>query len=119
MYIRPFDFQLQLNASGILMFKVDNKNTGPRYETCLKLKLKNKYTRTTLSNGSYLVLVFLLLTLKMFKVNNRNSITRYEICSCFTLYSSVSSVIFGHVIAGWEVIINSSEILTRTRLFLQ
>ena len=29
------------------MFKVDNKHNRTRYETCLSLKLSNKYTRTT------------------------------------------------------------------------
>ena len=62
---------------GIYMFKGNNKNIRTIYETCLKLKLKNKYSETTLSNGVllslllpferifYLVLVFLLLTLNM------------------------------------------------------
>ena len=30
------------------MFKVNNKNTRPRYETCLKLELKNKYQNNTI-----------------------------------------------------------------------
>ena len=62
---------------GIYMFKGNNKNIRTIYETCLKLKLKNKYSETTLSNGVllslllpferifYLVLVFLLLTLNI------------------------------------------------------
>ena len=33
------------------MFKGNNKNIRARYETCLKLKLKNKYAKRTLSNG--------------------------------------------------------------------
>ena len=41
----------------------DKKNTSTKYETCLKLKLKNKYTITTFSNG---VLLSLLLTLNVF-----------------------------------------------------
>ena len=44
------------------MFKVDNKNTRKRCETCLQLKLRNKYTRTALSNS---VLLSSLLTLKV------------------------------------------------------
>ena len=48
---------------GIYMFKGNNKNIRTRYETCLKLKLKNKYTKTTLSNG---VLLSLLLSLNVF-----------------------------------------------------
>ena len=53
------------------MLKVNNKNTRTRYEMCLKLKLKNKYTRTTLPNGVLLSIVnfggivFLLLTLNI------------------------------------------------------
>ena len=39
------------------MIKVDNKNTRAKCETCLKLKLKNKYTRMTLSNGVRLSLL--------------------------------------------------------------
>ena len=62
---------------GIYMYKGNNKNIRTIYETCLKLKLKNKYSETTLSNGVllslllpferifYLVLVFLLLTLNI------------------------------------------------------
>ena len=62
---------------GIYMFKGNKKNIRTIYETCLKLKLKNKYSETTLSNGVllsllllferifYLVLVFLLLTLNI------------------------------------------------------
>ena len=48
---------------GIYMFKGNNKNIRTRYETCLKLKLKNKYTKITLSNG---VLLSLLLSLNVF-----------------------------------------------------
>ena len=50
------------NLLGIYKFKVNNKKTKARYETCLKLKLKNKYTKTTLS----CVLLSLLLTLNVF-----------------------------------------------------
>ena len=77
--IRPFDVISNYNETNLLdmyMLKVDNKNTRLRHETCLKLKLKSKYTRKTLSNGallsivkfehiSYLVLVFLLWTLNI------------------------------------------------------
>ena len=55
MHIRPSD--------EISMFKGNNKNIRTRYETCLKLKFKNKYTETTLSNG---VLLSLLLSLNVF-----------------------------------------------------
>ena len=66
----------ETNLLDMYMLKVDNKNTRLRHETCLKLKLKSKYTRKTLSNGalssivkfehiSYLVLVFLLWTLNI------------------------------------------------------
>ena len=48
---------------GIYMFKTNNKNIRTRYETCLKLKLENKYIETTLSNG---VLLSLLLSLNVF-----------------------------------------------------
>ena len=88
------------------MFKIGNKNTRTRYETCLKLKLKNKYTKMTLSND---VLLCLLLNFP-------------PSCSVFT-------VDFEHLNDGWEccaciltmaiqVTINSSNSLTRTRLFL-
>ena len=92
------------------MFKVKNKSLRTRYETCLKLKLKNKYTRTTLPNG---VLLSLLLTFNV-----------------FLLGSSVFIVDFKHLNDGWEcyvyiltiaaiqVAINGSKSLTRTRLFL-
>ena len=55
MHIRPSD--------EISMFKGNNKNIRTRYETCLKLKLKNKSIETTLSNG---VLLSLLLSLNVF-----------------------------------------------------
>ena len=55
MYIRPSD--------EISLLKDNNKKIKTRYETCLKLKLKNKYTKTTLSNG---VLLSLLLCLNVF-----------------------------------------------------
>ena len=64
--IRPFDVISNYNKTnllGIYMFKVDNKNTRAKYEVCLKLKLKNKYTRTTLSNS---VLSSLILTSNVF-----------------------------------------------------
>ena len=66
MHIRPFDENFNYNKKtllGVYLFKVNNKNIRTRYETCLKLNLKNKYTRTTLSNG---VLLFLLLSLNVF-----------------------------------------------------
>ena len=45
-HIRPFDVISNYNKTllDIYMFKVENKNTTARYETCLKLKLKKKYT---------------------------------------------------------------------------
>ena len=52
MHIRPFEATSsckKTNLLGIYMFNVDNKNTRTRYETCLKLKLKNTLTRMTLS----------------------------------------------------------------------
>ena len=55
MHIRPSD--------EISMFKGNNQNIRTRYETRLKLKLKNKYTEATLSNG---VLLSLLLSLNVF-----------------------------------------------------
>ena len=55
MHIRPSD--------EISMFKGNNKNIRKRYETCPKLKLKNKSIATTLSNG---VLLSLLLSLNVF-----------------------------------------------------
>ena len=64
--IRPFDVISNYNNTNLLdiyMFKFDNKNTRAKYEVCLKLKLKNKYTRTTLSNG---VLLSLILTSNVF-----------------------------------------------------
>ena len=43
-----FDFPYSLTqimpSDGISMFKGNNKNIRTRCETCLKLKLKNKYT---------------------------------------------------------------------------
>ena len=88
------------------MFKIGNKNTRTRYETCLNLKLKTKYTKMTFSND---VLLCLLLNFP-------------PSCSVFT-------VDFEHLNDGWEccvciltmaiqVTINSSKSLTRTRLFL-
>ena len=64
--VRPFGAISNYNKENLLdiyMFKVDNKNTTAKYEVCLKLKLKNKYTRTTLSNG---VLLSLILTSNVF-----------------------------------------------------
>ena len=49
MHIRPFDENFNYNKKtllGVYLFKVNNKNIRTRYETCLKLNLKNKYTRT-------------------------------------------------------------------------
>ena len=47
------------NLLGIYMFKVDNSNIRTRYETCLKFKnLKNKRTRTTLSQLCSVVFIF-------------------------------------------------------------
>ena len=43
----------------ICMFKGNNKNIRTRHEICLKLKLKNKYTETTLSNGVLMSLLLL------------------------------------------------------------
>ena len=65
-HIRPFDETSNYNKKtllGVYLFKVNNKNIRTRYEICLKLNLKNKYTRTTLSNG---VLLSLLLSLNVF-----------------------------------------------------
>ena len=61
----PFDLISNYNMTnlGTYMLEVDNRNTRTRCETCLKLKLKNKFTRTTLSNG---VLLSLLLILNAF-----------------------------------------------------
>ena len=42
---------------GIYTFIGDNKNIRTRYETCVKLKLKDKYTETTYSNGVVLSFV--------------------------------------------------------------
>ena len=64
------------------MFKGNNKNIRTRYEICLKLKLKNKYTKTTLSNG---VMLSLLLSLNVFLLS----------CSVFI-------VDFEHLNDGWE-----------------
>ena len=55
MHIRPFD--------EISMVKGNNQSIRRRYDTGLQLKLKNKCTETTLSNG---VLLFLLLSLNVF-----------------------------------------------------
>ena len=44
---------------GIYMFKGDNKSIRTRYETCVKLKLRDKCTKTTLSNGVLLSLLSL------------------------------------------------------------
>ena len=51
MHIRPFGvflITIRQKLFGVYMFKVDTKNSRTRYETCLKLKLKNKYTKITL-----------------------------------------------------------------------
>ena len=92
------------------MFKVNNKNTRTRYETCLKLKLKNKYTGTTFSNG---VLLSLLLTFNVFLPGSSAFIVEFkhlndvwECCVC-TL-----------AIAAMQVAINGSKSLTRSRLLL-
>ena len=58
MHIMPFNEISNDNKTNLAWFKVNNKNRT-RYETFLKLKLKNKHTRTTLSNC---VLLSLLLT---------------------------------------------------------
>ena len=58
-----FPIKTRQTLLGIYMFKGNNENIRTRYETCLKLKLKNKYTKTTLSNG---VLLSLLLSLNVF-----------------------------------------------------
>ena len=74
MHTRPFEGISNYNKTnllGIYIFKVDNKNTRARYETCLKLKLKNEYIRATVvfiinfEGIIYQVLAFLLLTLNI------------------------------------------------------
>ena len=68
-----FPVSTRQNLLGIYMFKDGNKNRT-RYETCIKLKLKNKYTKKKIVRRYsvvfvifeptlYLVLVFLLLHL--------------------------------------------------------
>ena len=61
MCTRPFDEISNYNKTnlGICLFKGYNKNIRTRYETCVKLKLKNKNTKTTLSNGVLLSLLSL------------------------------------------------------------
>ena len=64
--IRPFDVIPNYNKTnllGIYMFKVDYKKTRTKHEVCLMLKLKNKCTRTTLSND---VLLSFILTSNVF-----------------------------------------------------
>ena len=74
MHSRSFHVISNYNKTNLLciyMFKVNNKSSKTRCETCLELKLKNKYTRKTIvlivnfEHISYLVLVFLLLTLNI------------------------------------------------------
>ena len=45
LYNFPYSL-MHIRPSEISMFKGNNKNIRTRYETCLKLKLKNKYTET-------------------------------------------------------------------------
>ena len=81
-HIRHLDvisYDSKTNLLGIYMFKVDNKNNITRRKICLKLKPKNKYARTTLSNGVllsllslyvfFLILAFLLLALNILMTN--------------------------------------------------
>ena len=66
MHIKPFDvisYYNKTNLLGIYMFRVDNKCTITKYKTSLKLKLENKYTRKTLSDGG---LLSILLNLNIF-----------------------------------------------------
>ena len=76
LFIYLYIFIFGIYLSGIYMFKVDNKNPRTRHETCLKLILKNKYQNdivkwcsvvfiVNFERISYLVLVFLLLTLNI------------------------------------------------------
>ena len=63
MHLRLFDVisnYKQRNLLNIYICKVDNKNTRTRYKTCLKLKIKNKCTRKTSSNGFLLILLLAL-----------------------------------------------------------
>ena len=76
-----FPIKTRQTLLGIYMFKGTDENIRTRYETCLKLKLKNKYTKTTLSNS---VLLSLLLSLNV-----------------FLLSSSVFIVDFEHLNDGW------------------
>ena len=46
--LKRFPIKTRQPLLGIYMFKGNNKNIRIRYEQCLKLKLKNKYTETTL-----------------------------------------------------------------------
>ena len=48
-----FSITTRKTLLSIYMFKGDNKNISTRYGTCLKLKIENKYTKTTLSNGDF------------------------------------------------------------------
>ena len=84
------------------MFKVDNKNTGTSYGTCLKLKLKNKYTGATLSNGVLLsLLLHFLPGCSAFIVDFEHLNDGWECCVCIlitaiqvTISSSKSRVCF-------------------------
>ena len=60
-YMRPFDMisnSKKTNLLGIYKFKIGNKNTGTRRETCLKSKLKNIDTRMTLSVVFHFLIVY-------------------------------------------------------------
>ena len=88
------------------MFKIDNKNTRTRYETCLKLKLKNKYSGTALSND---VLLYLLLNFlhscSIFNVDFEHLNDGRECCLCILTMAIQGTI-------------KSSKSLTRKCLFL-
>ena len=65
------------------MFKVNKKNPRTSYETYLKLKLKNKYTKLTLSNGvlrSLLLRTFFLFGSSVFTVDFKHLNDKWECC---------------------------------------
>ena len=110
MHIRPFDLisiYKKTNLTWSLHVPIrDNKNTRRRYETCLKLKLKNKYTRMTLSDDVLLrLLLNFLPSWCVFIVDFEDLNDGWEFFVCILTMAI-------------QVTINSSKSLTRTRLFL-
>ena len=118
------------------MFKVNKKNPRTSYETYLKLKLKNKYTKLTLSNGvlrSLLLRTFFLFGSSVFTVDFKHLNDKWECCERILTVVVAANIYlfkvnyrntfflcifvdFEQVNVSWDTrTINSSGSLTRTR----